>query len=65
MSEWGQISVDEIGVILLVPGVELEDQAVVGKYPIISVAMLVIRECVGSEQVLIPSGACAYVADGD
>jgi hypothetical protein len=65
MSRWRQVRVDKIGVILLVPGMELEDQVTVRNYPIINIAMLVLRECADSQQMLIPAAACPYVSHGN
>jgi hypothetical protein len=65
MSRWRQVRVDKIRVILLVPGMDLEDQLTVTKYPIINIAMLVFRECADSQQLLIPAAACAYVSHGN
>jgi hypothetical protein len=65
MSGWRQVGVDKIGVILLVPSMDLEDQVTVIKYPIINIAMLVLRECADSQQLLIPAAACAYISDGN
>lgn len=58
----GRVSVDEIWVILLVPGMELHDHPAVTKQPLIGIAMLVLRKCVSSEQPLIPAAAGPYVA---
>jgi len=65
MSRWRQIRVDKIRVILLVPGMDLEDQVTVTKYPIINIAMLVLRECADSQQLLIPAAARAYISHGN
>jgi hypothetical protein len=65
MSRWRHVRVDKIRVILLVPSMDLEDQVTVIKYPIINIAMLVLRECTDSRQLLIPTAACAYVSHGN
>src|ERR1700692_2471655 len=65
MSEWRRFRVDEIRVILLVPGMELEDQLTVAKHTIIAIAMLMLGKCVDSQQPLIPAAACPDVAHSD
>ncbi len=65
MSRWRHVRVDKIRVILLVPSMDLEDQVTVTKYPIINIAMLVLRECADSQQLLIPAAACAYISHGN
>jgi len=65
MSRWCQIRVDKIRMSLLVPRMNLEDEVTRTKYPIINIAMLVLRECVDSQQCLIPAAAYAYIAHCD
>ncbi len=43
MSRWRHIRVNKIRVILLVPGMELEDQVTVTKYPIMPFPLLVAK----------------------
>ncbi len=57
MSRRRQIRVNKIRVILLVPGMELEDQLTVTIYPIIYIAMLVLGKCTDSQQLPIPAAA--------
>ena len=65
MSNWRRVGVDEIGVILFVPRMELQDQATVDHQPIIAIAMLMFRQTFDSEQLLVPTPAYPYVAHGN
>src|SRR5271155_4552957 len=62
MSNRRRVRVDEIRVILLVPCMELQDQATVDQQPIITIAMLMFRQSFDSEQLLIPTAAYPHVA---
>ena len=57
MSHWRRVRIYQIRVSFLVPGVELEDEVTVRKHPIVAIAMLVLRECADSQQLLIPTAA--------
>ena len=65
MSRWRQVAVNKIRVILLVPGMELEDQVTAAIDPIIGIAMHVLGECADSQQLLIPAAACPYISHGN
>jgi hypothetical protein len=56
------ICVYKVGVIFFVPGMELENQAIVAEYALVHVAMGVFRERLRSEQLLVPATARPYVA---
>jgi hypothetical protein len=60
-----RVRVDQIRVIFLVPGMELEDQVTVIKHPIVAIAMLVLRERIDSQELSVPAAACPYVAHGN
>jgi len=62
---WRRVRVDEIRVILLIPCMELKDQATVTKHLIVAIAVLVLRERVDSQQLSVPSSACPHVSHGD
>jgi len=65
MSNRRSVRVDEIRVILLVPRMELQDQATVDQQPIIAIAMFMFRQSFDAEQLLIPTAARAHIAHGD
>ena len=65
MSDWRRVRVDEIRVILLVPRMELQDQATVDQQPIVAIAMLMFRQSFDSEQLLVPAAAYPYIAHGN
>ncbi len=65
MSDWRRVRVDEIRVILLVPRMELQDQATVDQQPIVAIAMLMFRQSFDSEQLLVPTAAYPHIAHGN
>jgi hypothetical protein len=62
---WRQIGVNQIWVILFIPGMELEDQFAVAKYPIIPASVLMLRKRVAGQQLLIPPATRPYIAHRD
>jgi len=65
MPDWRRVRVDQIRVIVFVPGVELEDKVAVPKHPIIAISMLVLLETVDSQQPLVPAAACPHITHGN
>jgi hypothetical protein len=65
MSRPRRVRVDQIRMIFLVPGVELEDQVTAAKEPIVVIAMTMLGESVDSEELSVPAAACPDVAHGD
>jgi hypothetical protein len=59
------IGVDEVGVIFLIPGMELKDEFIAALHPIVRVAMRMVRKRIEPEQLPVPSAAGANVAYGD
>jgi hypothetical protein len=51
--------------IFFIPGMELENQFAVVKYPIIAVTVLMLRERVTAQQLLIPPATQPYVTHGN
>ena len=62
---WREIGVNQIRVILFIPGMELEDQFAVAKYPIIPASVLMLGKRVAGQQLLIPPATRPYVAHRD
>ncbi len=65
MSDRRRVRVDEIRMILLVPRMELQDQATVDQQPIVAIAMLMFRQSFDSEQLLVPTAADPHIAHGN
>ena len=65
MPTWRRVRIDKIRVMLFVPGMELKDQVAVTEHPIVGIPMLMLRECVGSQQMLVPAAAGPYVTHGN
>jgi hypothetical protein len=65
MTTWRRVRIDKIRVILFVPGMELKDQVAATEHPIVGIPMLMLRECVGSQQMLVPAAAGPYVTHGN
>jgi hypothetical protein len=62
---WRRVSVNQIWVIVFIPGMELEDQFAVQKNAVVVVTMFMFGERVTTQQALIPRATRAYVAHGD
>ena len=62
MSEGRRVSVNEVGMIVLVPGVELKNQLASAEQAVIEVAMAMLWKGVECEQLLIPLTACSNIA---
>ena len=59
------VSVYQVGMILFVPGMELENQFAVREDSIIDVAVGMVRERIRSEQLLIPAAARFNIANAN
>ena len=56
------IGVDEVGVIFLVPGMELKNESTTALHSIVHLAMGMFRKCIEPEQLPIPTAARANIA---
>jgi hypothetical protein len=56
------IGIDEIGVIFLVPGMELKNEFSTALHSIVHLAMGMFRKCIEPEQLPIPTAARANIA---
>src|ERR1700683_4806113 len=59
------IGIDEIGVIFLVPGMELKNEFSTALHSIVHLAMGMFRKCIEPEQLPIPTAARANIAHRD
>src|ERR1700722_4848008 len=65
MPTWCGVRIDKIRVMLFVPRMELKDQVTVTEHPIVGIPMLMLRECAGPQQMLVPAAAGPHITHGN